>query len=127
MGEQNSTPCPSCKTERTGTCQRCGTCCRMVWQAVSIPEDAPKEHHDALLDHLNWLMFRRGVKIRHVGHHAYEIGFPVECSFLSFDSDGKALCLTYDSRPDICRRFPEKETGNCPGFSFSEVKENRDG
>ncbi|MFA6971407.1 MAG: YkgJ family cysteine cluster protein [Gallionella sp.] len=74
---------------RIGECKRCGRCCKAdfllkacnVWEKIIL-----------------WFMLRsKGAKMDNLK------GFT--CPHLA-EADGKHVCLTYEHRPEFCKKFP---------------------
>lgn len=104
---------------REGECLRCGKCCQSVYLTVTLAENATEEERKKNDDVLTWASLHEDVVVQKVDEHTNLVGMDRPCRFLAFDDEGKATCLMYENRPEICRRFPEKPTEHCKGFRFT--------
>jgi len=102
--------------KRTGQCKRCGVCC-MTARMSFAKSDVAGGNEDAARDLLRWWSLRPGTFVKE-GEDTIEFGIDAPCKFLSFDEDGKATCLIQDNKPQICRDFPTRPVGKCPGYTF---------
>ncbi len=80
-------------------CIRCGFCChldvKLTENDIQRLKAAGKKDFSKQTDH--------GIFLKHIGNH---------CIFLD---PKKKMCKVYDSRPDICRRFPVHSDGEMSG------------
>lgn len=102
--------------QRTGSCQRCGNCCKMG--IIRLHKNAiAGSDTEIIRDLFAWYSCREGIEILE-DDISIEIHARYPCRFLSFDESGKATCLNYENRFLICRAFPSFPTKQCPGFKF---------
>lgn len=97
-------------SELEGSCNRCGACCYNPRIYVAVTKDIAR-----------WLN-GFGVRIVTVdGRLAAEINIGTQCKHLSV-GNGKAECMIYDSRPNVCRDYPLPDTELKPSCGYRKKK-----
>jgi len=105
-------------SKRVGTCLRCGHCCRAVFLSFGMGDNPTESEQAAAKDFLRWAEAHKGVTVKWVDETTAEVGYDSPCEFLEYDDHHRSVCKNYENRPEICRRYPEVENPNCPGFRF---------
>jgi uncharacterized protein len=81
-------------------CEHCtAACCRYL----AIPLDKPRSARD--YDDIRWYLMHEGISV-FVEDGDWYIQFQARCKNLGSDN----LCMTYETRPQICREY---EPGEC--------------
>lgn len=96
---------------RTGNCKQCGQCCQNFgWLIVYASEDT-----------LEWMRARDPeIKIQpYEGiEDYYWVSIPYSCKQLEHVGDGKYHCKLHDSKPELCKQYPEHLDELKPGCGF---------
>ncbi|MBW2979822.1 YkgJ family cysteine cluster protein [Candidatus Woesearchaeota archaeon] len=93
---------------KTFNCERCGECCKKLYIILNDSDIKNIEKHGYQLDSFS--------ETEQVGEYKGKRVLKKingRCVFLTNDS----LCKIYDSRPEICKKYPffEKEVDSCLG------------
>lgn len=81
-------------------CNRCGArCCTHI--ALEIDRPTTKAERD----YIRWYLLHGGVEVFIDHHKHWFIKVPTPCDMLK-----EGLCTIYETRPDICREYPEPGT-----------------
>lgn len=79
-------------------CKRCGKCCSSFFLALdNIPIDQDEKEIARLASYHGCEPMEYNGKLA--------IKVPNPCKHLSWDEDGKAVCLIYENRPIVCREY----------------------
>ena len=106
--------------KRVGSCLRCGHCCKAVYLNFGMGHASTEKERVVAKDFLRWAALHEGVIVRWIDEDTAEVGYNTPCKRLEFNEDSKSSCAIYEDRPEICRRYPDVENPNCPGFKFVE-------
>jgi Fe-S-cluster containining protein len=106
--------------KRVGHCKQCGNCCRDFIIDMHVGSVTDFE----FTEYLRWLGSHVGIEanIKNFVDRDVELMIRNPCKHLVQTSNGKYICAINDTKPDICKRFPEEDYGddiakNC-GFKF---------
>ncbi len=85
------------KYKRIGRCKQCGICCMLVHHCVETPK---KDKRD--------IRFRKSIGHKIIYETKKSIFFSDlnPCPHLSFNKNGKWICLIHKNKPKVCREFP---------------------
>jgi Fe-S-cluster containining protein len=105
-------------------CQRCGSCCKrfIVGGGSDLFDDKLWErHYPAVLARLRGLFVETDVTEEVPGEktHWYR------CTQLHIDPDGKAACLVYDNRPEMCSIFAPGNYSCPPEYPCAKIRAER--
>ncbi|MCE5197783.1 MAG: YkgJ family cysteine cluster protein [Armatimonadota bacterium] len=100
---------------RTGECRQCGECCRRLgWLLVHADDDT-----------LEWLR-ARDTEIKVVPdedvREYYWVSIPYPCTHLVDMGNGVFHCDMHDTKPEICKRYPEPTDDLKPGCGYRFTK-----
>ncbi len=114
--------------KRAGSCRQCGNCCRDFIIDIRIGDVTDFE----FTDYLQWINCHANVRadIKNFKRRDVELLIKTPCKYLVDNGDGKFSCAIQDSKPEICRRYPEEdyndEISRKCGFRFVDATERRD-
>ncbi len=106
--------------KRVGHCKQCGNCCRDFIIDMHVGSVTDFE----FTEYMRWLECHVGVEanIKNFAERDVELMIRNPCKHLVLAPNGKYICDINDTKPDICKRYPEEDYGdeiakNC-GFKF---------
>lgn len=106
--------------KRVGKCKQCGNCCKDFIIDMRVGSVTDFE----FTEYLRWLEGHVGVEANIVDFKGRQVELLIrnQCKHLAKNDDGTYMCGINDSKPDICKRYPEEDYGdeiakNC-GFKF---------
>ena len=114
--------------KRAGLCRQCGNCCRDFIIDVRIGDVTDYE----FADYLQWINCHENVQadIKNFKSRDVELLIRSPCKYLIDNGDGTFSCGIQDSKPEICRRYPEEdyndEISRKCGFRFIDAAGRRD-
>jgi Fe-S-cluster containining protein len=96
--------------KRIGSCKQCGRCCRDFVIEVKIGNVTDYE----FTDYMRWIGGHVGVQadIRSFRDRTADLHVKSPCKHLVNQGDGTFTCAIQDTKPDICRRYPEEDYGD---------------
>lgn len=112
---------------RKGQCRQCGNCCRDFIIDVRIGDVTDFE----FTDYLQWINCHEGVEaaIKNFRKREVELLVKTPCKHLIDNGDGTWSCAIQDTKPEICKRYPEEdyndEISRKCGFTFVDSPEDK--
>lgn len=107
---------------RTGSCKKCGNCCKDLYIDVKLSQVTDYEFED----YLKWINCHVNVNaiVKDFKKREIEINIKNPCKHLKDNGDGTYSCAIHENKPEICRHYPEEDYGddvshNC-GYKFSQ-------
>ncbi len=96
--------------KRTGSCKRCGNCCRDFCIDLHVGGVTDYE----FTEYMRWLEAHVGVKahIKDFKGRDVELQISSPCKYLVDNEDGTYSCAIHENKPDICKRYPEEDYGD---------------
>lgn len=113
---------------RKGQCRQCGNCCRDFIIDMHIGDVTDFE----FTDYLQWINCHEGVQadIKNFRKREVELLVRTPCRHLTDNGDGTWSCAIQDTKPEICKRYPEEdyndEISRKCGFRFVDTADGRD-
>lgn len=87
------------KAHYSKLCKECGDgCCRHIALEIDTPTT------NAEFDHIRWFLFHKGIKVFIDHDGSWNLEVATDCRSLK-----KGRCLSYETRPSICRDYPGEE------------------
>jgi Fe-S-cluster containining protein len=92
---------------RTGSCKQCGNCCKDL--VIDLHVGGMTDYE--FTDYIRWLDGHEGIQagIKNFKTRDVELQIKSRCKHLIANGDGTFACDVQDSKPDICKRYPEQD------------------